>query len=137
MLKTTILSVLAALALGAGAALAQEEHEAARPRAPRTPTPAATSPTSAFSFEGPFGRFDQPQLQRGLQVYTEVCSACHGLQYLSYRELAEHGGVVDDRGADARLRGDAPRSPTPRPARPGRRRRPTTSRPRRSRPRPT
>ena len=31
-----------------------------------------------FSFEGPFGKFDQYQLQRGLQVYTEVCSACHG-----------------------------------------------------------
>ena len=30
-----------------------------------------------FSFEGPFGSYDQMQLQRGLQVYTEVCSACH------------------------------------------------------------
>ena len=46
----------------------------------------------SFSFEGPFGRFDQAQLQRGLQVYTEVCSACHGLKFLPYRELAEHGG---------------------------------------------
>ena len=45
-----------------------------------------------FSFEGPFGRFDQSQLQRGLQVYTEVCSACHGLKFVPYRELAEHGG---------------------------------------------
>ena len=33
-----------------------------------------------FSFEGPFGTYDQNQLQRGLQVYTEVCSACHGLE---------------------------------------------------------
>jgi len=40
-----------------------------------------------FSFEGPFGSFDQFQLQRGLQVYTEVCSACHGLQYLYFRNL--------------------------------------------------
>ncbi len=46
----------------------------------------------AFSFEGPFGTFDQAQLQRGLQVYTEVCSACHGLKFVPYRELAEHGG---------------------------------------------
>ncbi len=46
----------------------------------------------AFSFEGPFGRFDQGQLQRGLQVYTEVCSACHGLKFVPYRELAEPGG---------------------------------------------
>jgi ubiquinol-cytochrome c reductase cytochrome c1 subunit len=36
----------------------------------------------AFSFEGPFGTFDQAQLQRGLKVYTEVCSACHGLRYV-------------------------------------------------------
>jgi ubiquinol-cytochrome c reductase cytochrome c1 subunit len=46
----------------------------------------------AFSFEGPFGRFDQNQLQRGLQVYTEVCSACHGLQYVPLRTLSDEGG---------------------------------------------
>ncbi|MEM8658771.1 MAG: cytochrome c1, partial [Pseudomonadota bacterium] len=38
-----------------------------------------------FSFEGPFGSFDQDQLQRGLQVYTEVCAGCHGLQYVAFR----------------------------------------------------
>ncbi|MEM1075389.1 MAG: cytochrome c1 [Pseudomonadota bacterium] len=46
-----------------------------------------------FSFEGPFGTFDQNQLQRGLQVYTEICSACHGLRYVPYRALSEAGGV--------------------------------------------
>jgi len=46
----------------------------------------------AFSFEGPFGTFDQQQLQRGLQVYTEVCSACHGLQYVPFRTLGDPGG---------------------------------------------
>ncbi|TCL01377.1 ubiquinol-cytochrome c reductase cytochrome c1 subunit [Shimia isoporae] len=45
-----------------------------------------------FSFEGPFGKFDQNQLQRGLQVYTEVCSACHGLRYVPLRTLADEGG---------------------------------------------
>ena len=45
-----------------------------------------------FSFEGPFGKFDQFQLQRGLQVYTEVCAACHGLQYLYFRNLTDEGG---------------------------------------------
>lgn len=45
-----------------------------------------------FSFEGPFGKFDQMQLQRGLQVYTEVCSACHGLKYVPLRTLADEGG---------------------------------------------
>ena len=46
----------------------------------------------AFSFEGPFGTFDRNQLQRGLQVYTEVCSACHGLKHVAIRALAEDGG---------------------------------------------
>jgi ubiquinol-cytochrome c reductase cytochrome c1 subunit len=46
----------------------------------------------SFSFEGPFGRFDQAQLQRGLQVYTEICSACHGLKFVPYRSLAQPGG---------------------------------------------
>jgi ubiquinol-cytochrome c reductase cytochrome c1 subunit len=45
-----------------------------------------------FSFEGPFGSFDQNQLQRGLQVYTEVCSACHGLKYVPLRTLGDEGG---------------------------------------------
>ncbi len=46
----------------------------------------------AFSFEGPFGSYDRNQLQRGLQVYTEVCSACHGMKFVSFRSLAEEGG---------------------------------------------
>jgi ubiquinol-cytochrome c reductase cytochrome c1 subunit len=45
-----------------------------------------------FSFQGPFGRFDQDQLQRGLQVYTEVCAACHGLRYVPIRTLSDEGG---------------------------------------------
>lgn len=46
----------------------------------------------AFSFEGPFGKFDEHQLQRGLQVYTEVCSACHGMKFVPIRTLADEGG---------------------------------------------
>ena len=46
----------------------------------------------AFSFEGPFGKYDQAQLQRGLKVYVEVCRACHGLQYVPLRTLADPGG---------------------------------------------
>lgn len=46
----------------------------------------------AFSFEGPFGTFDQHQLQRGLQVYTEVCAACHGLKFVPLRSLSDEGG---------------------------------------------
>ena len=46
----------------------------------------------AFSFEGPFGKYDQFQLQRGLQVYTEVCSACHGMKFVPIRTLHDDGG---------------------------------------------
>jgi len=45
-----------------------------------------------FSFESPFGTYDQEQLRRGLQVYTEVCSACHGMQYVPLRTLGDEGG---------------------------------------------
>lgn len=46
----------------------------------------------AFPHEGPFGTFDQMQLQRGLQVYTEVCSACHGMKFVPIRTLSDEGG---------------------------------------------
>ena len=45
-----------------------------------------------FPFDGPFGSYDQMQLQRGLQVYTEICSACHGLEHVAFRTLGEDGG---------------------------------------------
>lgn len=45
-----------------------------------------------FSFEGPFGAYDVNQLQRGLQVYTEICSACHGLKFVPIRTLGDEGG---------------------------------------------
>lgn len=45
-----------------------------------------------FSFEGPFGAYDQNQLQRGLKIYTEICSACHGLELVAFRTLHDEGG---------------------------------------------
>jgi ubiquinol-cytochrome c reductase cytochrome c1 subunit len=44
-----------------------------------------------FSFNGPFGTFDQRQLQRGLQVYKEVCSNCHSLSHVAFRDLTGIG----------------------------------------------
>lgn len=41
--------------------------------------------------DGPFGRFDKQQLQRGLQVYNEVCSACHSLRLVAFRDIAALG----------------------------------------------
>jgi ubiquinol-cytochrome c reductase cytochrome c1 subunit len=46
----------------------------------------------AFSFEGPFGTYDRNQLQRGLQVFTEVCAGCHGMKFVPIRSLADEGG---------------------------------------------
>lgn len=78
MLKKIALSAAAALALSGGAALAAGE--------------AGKTKDVDFSFEGPFGKFDQTQLQRGLKVYTEVCAACHGLQYVPIRTLSDKSG---------------------------------------------
>ena len=45
-----------------------------------------------WSFKSFFGKFDRASLQRGYQVYAEVCSSCHSMKYISYRNLAEPGG---------------------------------------------
>jgi len=45
-----------------------------------------------FSFEGPFGTYDRGALQRGFQVYKEVCSACHPLSHIAFHNLDEAGG---------------------------------------------
>jgi ubiquinol-cytochrome c reductase cytochrome c1 subunit len=79
MLRILTLGTITALALSGGAALAAGAHK-----------PEVTD--VAFSFEGPFGTFDRNQLQRGLQVYTEVCSACHGMTHVPIRSLSEEGG---------------------------------------------
>lgn len=78
MFRKFTLSALAALAVTAGAATAAGDQGKIH--------------DVDFSFEGPFGTFDQNQLQRGLQVYTEVCAACHGLRYVPIRTLADEGG---------------------------------------------
>ncbi len=44
-----------------------------------------------FAFDGPFGKFDRQQLQRGFQVYQQVCSACHALRHVAFRDLAQLG----------------------------------------------
>ncbi|HZD90557.1 MAG TPA: cytochrome c1, partial [Pseudolabrys sp.] len=51
-----------------------------------------TPPRESWSFSGPFGKYDPAQLQRGFKIYREVCSNCHSLNLLSFRNLAEPGG---------------------------------------------
>jgi len=84
MFKKLSIAAVTALSLSAGAALAAGG--------------AGHVEDVDFSFEGPFGKFDQMQLQRGLQVYTEACAACHGLQYVPIRTLHDkHGpGLPED-----------------------------------------
>ncbi|GGL34616.1 cytochrome c1 [Caulobacter rhizosphaerae] len=50
-----------------------------------------------WSFEGPLGKFDQAQLQRGYKVYREVCSACHSMNLVSFRNLGDKGGPFYDK----------------------------------------
>jgi ubiquinol-cytochrome c reductase cytochrome c1 subunit len=47
---------------------------------------------AGFSFEGPFGTYDRAALQRGLQVFKDVCAACHSLEHVAFRNLADEGG---------------------------------------------
>src|SRR5215467_6139921 len=45
-----------------------------------------------WSFEGPFGQFDQEQLQRGYKVYHDVCSTCHSMNLMTFGDMAGKGG---------------------------------------------
>ena len=82
MIRITTLGLAAALALG----LAAPAANAADDGHGKTPT------RQSWSFGGPFGKFDQAQLQRGFQVFRERCAMCHSAKYLSFRNLSEEGG---------------------------------------------
>jgi ubiquinol-cytochrome c reductase cytochrome c1 subunit len=77
--KTTIIGALLAAMLFTGAqpAVAAEGVEIAK---------------QPWSFSGVFGTFDKDQLQRGFQIFREVCSSCHSARLLAFRNLAEKGG---------------------------------------------
>lgn len=84
--KTPMVSTMIALAVGGALMLgginnakAEDSHGAA-------------PPSLKWSFAGPLGKYDQGQLQRGLKIYKEVCSSCHSLNYVAFRNLADAGG---------------------------------------------
>lgn len=85
---TKSLKVLAGVVLTgsllAGHALAESHHKE------------AVAPPEGFTFEGPFGTFDQAQLQRGYKVYREVCSSCHAMKLLSFRNLGQKNAPFYD-----------------------------------------
>lgn len=87
----SLLAVAAVAAAGAmGTASAQEAHNEAEP----THFPIRKPTEESWSFAGPFGTYDKAQLQRGLKIYKEVCSACHSMQLVSFRTL-EHLGYSE------------------------------------------
>jgi ubiquinol-cytochrome c reductase cytochrome b/c1 subunit len=80
MVSTVIaLAVAGALFAGSAQTARAEDHQ-------------DVPPSQKWSFSGPMGTFDRGSLQRGLKVYKEVCSACHGLSYIAFRNLADAGG---------------------------------------------
>jgi len=80
MIKTKTLLAVLALALGLAAPAMAQDHSA--PHIEK----------ESWSFAGIFGTYDRNQLQRGFQVYREVCSSCHSARLLSFRNLTEEGG---------------------------------------------
>ena len=80
MIKRTILTLTLAGTVATFAISAAKAEEQVAP------------PRQKWSFAGPFGNFDQAQLQRGFKIYKEVCSACHSIQMLAFRNLADPGG---------------------------------------------
>ena len=53
-------------------------------------------PQQHWSFDGVFGTYDRGALQRGFQVYSQVCAACHSMKHLSYRNLSALGYTADE-----------------------------------------
>jgi len=99
------LSALPAFAQDASAPAAGSAPAPAAQSAPAAPAAAAAPPVAqptefpinkppllSWSFAGPFGKFDKAQLQRGYQIYKEVCSNCHSMKYMAFRNLADPGG---------------------------------------------
>src|SRR5215218_432711 len=73
------------LAWGVAAYVTEDHEESVEQRFRQEPR------DIAYSFDGPFGKYDDRQLQRGFQVYKEVCSSCHALSFVAFRNLEDLG----------------------------------------------
>ncbi|QKC82327.1 cytochrome c1 [Mesorhizobium sp. NZP2077] len=85
----TSLALIGLVAAGTAAFAAEEAHNAAAP----THFPINEPKEMSWSFTGPFGTYDKGQLQRGLKVYKEVCSACHSMNMVAFRTLEGPTGL--------------------------------------------
>jgi len=83
--RSTVASAVVAL-LAIGSLVVGGSHEA------KAAENAETPPSLSWSFAGPFGKFDRGALQRGYKVYKEVCSTCHSMNLVHFRNLADPGG---------------------------------------------
>ncbi|AHK44504.1 MULTISPECIES: cytochrome c1 [Ensifer] len=86
-LVTGILSLAVVAGLGLGAAVAEEAAGGAEHGGGTPHYPIHKPEQQDWSFAGPFGNYDKGQLQRGLKIYTEVCSACHSMNLVAFRTL--------------------------------------------------
>lgn len=87
-MKKILLSALAGVTLLLSNSLMSPSADAAG----NTPKP----PKQDWSWSGPFGTYDRAALRRGLQVYAEVCSSCHGVKLVAYRNLMDIGFSEDE-----------------------------------------
>jgi len=84
------MTIIRSLAAGLGAlALTLSAHAAGGAAHPH-------EPEGGWEFAGPLGQLETDSVQRGYQVYREVCASCHGMKLLSYRNLGEEGGPFYD-----------------------------------------
>jgi len=81
-MRRPLLAFLTAALIGAGAGAAARAEEIALPQ-------------KHWSFQGIFGTYDRAAVQRGFQVYKEICSACHSLSLVHYRDLQAVGFSED------------------------------------------
>ena len=93
-MKKILISLAAVSALFVGAAAyAEEAGKAGEASHEANPThfPIHKPKEMNWTFAGPFGTYDKAQLQRGLKVYKEVCSACHSMKLVAFRTLSDLG----------------------------------------------
>lgn len=97
-MKKLLTGVVLALTLaGSGAGVLMAAEEAHDPAAEVKHAieaghfPVIKPPEVSWSFAGIFGKYDKAQLQRGLKIYKEVCSACHGMTRVAFRNLGDLG----------------------------------------------
>jgi cytochrome c1 len=103
-LSPRVFALVAGFVIAFGAPLSLALAEEAKPAAEPVSHEAQYN-AQKWTFTGPFGSFDRAQLQRGYRVYKDICSNCHSMRLLSYRNLGERGGPEFSREAVETLAG--------------------------------